>query len=233
MREDFDYSLYPLDRAVVWLRFWPLDFMRNVVLVPDIDAYDMMTPSMRPGTERDFVLSGWSMESTFYDYHYNNYDNNFGMADYSGQVDNPELYYNIVLKRDFLNAFLMNLVPVLVISSLLFALLCATSGIKEKSDAYGLKASAVLSTCAGLLFASILSHTKLRSEFAAQSGIIYLEYFYFMIYFLHVLVPIYAFVVASKAQPALLKYRDGLLAKLLFWPVLLTANLALTLCVFH
>ena len=40
LRQAFDYSLYPLDSQNVWLRLWHGDFRENVILTPDLDAYE-------------------------------------------------------------------------------------------------------------------------------------------------------------------------------------------------
>ncbi len=40
VRQHFDYAKYPLDRHDLWLRLWPKDFDEDVVLVPDLAAYD-------------------------------------------------------------------------------------------------------------------------------------------------------------------------------------------------
>lgn len=233
VRESFDFTGYPLDRAVAWLRLWPRDFHENVVLVPDLEAYDMMRSSLLPGVERELVLSGWRRESSFFDYHFNSYNSNFGLTDYVGQLDYPELYFNVVLKREFVQAFLVDLVPIFVITALLFAVLVTTTSNRERAVIFDHDATWVLSTCSGLLFATLLSHTKLRSHFAAQSGIMYLEFFYFALYILFILVPVNAFAVAAGSLPGLLKYRDGLIPKLLFWPFVLSVDLAVTLWFFH
>lgn len=233
VRESFDFTGYPLDRAVAWLRLWPKDFYKNVVLVPDLAAYDMMRPSLMPGVERELVLSGWHRESSFFDYHFNSYNANFGMTDFVGQLDYPELYFNVVLRREFVQAFLIDLVPIFVITTLLFAVLVTTTAIRERAVLFDHDATWVLSTSSGLLFATLLAHTKLRSHFAAQSGIMYLEFFYFALYLLLMMVPINAFLVASGSLPAALRYRDGVIPKLLFWPAVLSFDLAVTLWFFH
>lgn len=233
VRENFDFTGYPLDREVAWLRLWPADFHKNVVLVPDLAAYDIMKSTLMPGMEGELVLNGWLLEGSFFDYHYHSYNSNFGIEDYVGQIEYPELYFNVVLKRDFVKAFVVALIPILVITTLLFALLVTTTGIKEKADIYGQKATSVLSTSAGLLFGTILAHTKLRNEFAAQSGVIYLEFFYFALYLMLILIPINAFAVAAGSLPTALKYRDGIIPKVLFWPMVLAIDLAVTLWIFH
>ena len=60
LRQPFDYAQYPFDEQNVWLRLWPRDFSRDIVLVPDYESYFSMDPYSLPGIEREFVYSGWT-----------------------------------------------------------------------------------------------------------------------------------------------------------------------------
>ena len=40
---------YPLDDVDVRIRLWPHDFDKNVILVPDLEAYTTLIPSSLPG----------------------------------------------------------------------------------------------------------------------------------------------------------------------------------------
>jgi hypothetical protein len=84
LRENFDYSKYPFDVKDVWIRLWPKDFYKNIILTPDFDAYDLMVPTSLPGLAEDFVLPGWDIKSSFFQYKLNNYNTNFGINSYIG-----------------------------------------------------------------------------------------------------------------------------------------------------
>lgn len=110
LRQTFDYARYPFDRQDIWLRLWHLNFDRNVILVPDLKAYDAVNdwpqdPNIFLGLERDFVLERLSLERTYFNYHYNNYNTDFGIDNYVGQTAFPELYFNVGVRREVLDAF--------------------------------------------------------------------------------------------------------------------------------
>jgi hypothetical protein len=99
VREPFDYSKYPLDTQDIWLRIWHQDFHRDVVLVPDLTAYDSTGIHDIFGVDADLVPGGWTIADTFFSYRRMTYDTNFGIADYVGQRDFPELYFTVTLRR--------------------------------------------------------------------------------------------------------------------------------------
>jgi len=233
VREEFNYLWYPLDRAVAWVRLAPQALPHsNEVLVPDLAAYPMPNPAARPGIENGIVLGSWKLESSYFNYHFPSYNTNFG-NEHESQLGHPELYFNMEMQRDFVHAFVVNLVPIFVVTTLLFALLITISHREAVSLRYSVKTPDVLSICSGLLFATILAHSRLRTDFAAQTGIIYMEYFYFLQYLLILAVPLNAFVVAADVRLPLLHYEDGILPKILYWPLVYGAVLTLTVVFFY
>lgn len=230
LRQPFDYSKYPFDREDVWIRIWHKDFHRNIILTPDLKSYDIMDPDSRPGLEKNFVLEGWDIQNSFFSYRTNTYNVNFGVDDY--QQDFPELYYNAGLKRDFLSSVISNLIPLIVVSILLFAVLMISTKSDEKIRLYGFSSSTVLAYCAALFFVLIVSHLSLREKLAA-TGIIYLECFYFVLYFIILGVSINSILLASNTECRLIHYRDNLIVKLLYWPVILASLLVITLVNFY
>lgn len=232
MRQRFDYARYPFDTASVWIRVWPQVMRQNIIPVPDVDSYKLLRPAALPGMQDDFVLAGWTAISSAFEYRTHLYDTSFGLQGTAADA-RPELYFTIDMRRDFMHAFIVNLVPLFVIACLLFALVLTTTFDKERSDIYGFKPSGVLGTCSGLLFAALLAHTKLRTDFAAQAGIIYVEAFYFILYLFIVLVALNSFLAAARVEVSFLRFGDNVLPKLLFWPLVWLAVLALTLLYFH
>ena len=180
LRQSFDYSKYPFDREDVWVRLWQKDFHQKIVLTPDLNSYDSLSPESKPGLENSFVLEGWGIQDTFFSYRSNSYNTNFGVGDY--QQEFPELYYNIGLKRNFISSIISNLIPLIVVSFLLFAVLMISTRNDKNIRLYGFNSAIVLSYCAALFFVLIVSHISLRDKLAA-TGVIYLEYFYFVLYF--------------------------------------------------
>ena len=77
----------------------------------------------------------------------------------------------------------------------------------------------------------ILDQINLRSKILA-GGILYLEYFYFILYLLIIAVAINAMLFSQKPNIRWLQYQQSLIPKLLYWPGMLTLLLVFTLFVF-
>jgi hypothetical protein len=118
---------YPFDTKDVWLRMLPVDFDGDAVLVPDLEAYPVINPSQLPGLESDIVLAGWDTLQSYFRYRQNSYSTNFGIREYVGRTGFPELYYTVDLRRDFGNAFVSDIIPLLVVACLLFGVLATAT----------------------------------------------------------------------------------------------------------
>lgn len=229
VREPFDYSRYPLDRHEVWLRLWHRDFDRNVVLVPDLAAYDTTGAADTFGIDSDVVPGGWRIEETHFGYRNADYDTDFGIEGYVGQKHFPELYFDVVMSRNFRDAFVVNVVPLLVVAMLLFGLLMSMTADEARAERFGFTMLDSLAAVSALLFVVILAHIQLREQFPG-SIIVYLEYFYLVMYFAIVLVALKAFLFAyGRAHGiAVLYYRDNFFSKVAFWPLVLGSLTAVT-----
>lgn len=233
LRQAFDYSKYPFDREDVWLRLWHQDFNRDVILVPDLAAYNEINPTSKPGLEiQDFVLEGWNANSSFFSYRLNAYNTNFGLDRRILQEGIPELYFNVNLSRNFTNPFVSNLLPVVVVMFLLYAVLMIASREDDKTELFGFSTSNVLTFCAALFFVVILGHIDLRSHLNS-SEIIYLEYFFFVMYLAILAVSVNSILFVSHASVSLVQYKDNLIPELLYWPAITGLLLGVTLWVFY
>ncbi|HAG84693.1 MAG TPA: hypothetical protein DCL61_26965 [Cyanobacteria bacterium UBA12227] len=222
LRQNFDFSKYPFDANDVWIRLWPKDFHHNglnrdVILVPDLTSYDIINPLSQPGLERDFVLGGWTIESSFFEYKFNTYNSNFGFGNAFTKNHYPELYFTVILKRDFIGIFIARVVPLLVVAILLFCMM-------PLSRDHGME---IVGACAGLIFVIILDQISVRGQIATQ-GIIYFEYFYFVMYFLILLVAANAILLKLNKNIPLILYKNNRIPKLFYWPTLLGILLIIT-----
>lgn len=232
LRVSFDHAAYPLDRERVWLRVWPKDFARNVVLTPDLESYKLLNPTALPGLERGMKLKNWSIRDSFFEYRFNSYDTDFGIPDYVGQEKFPELYFNMSIQRNFTDAFLSRLTPVLVISVMLFGMMLIATKNPERRNFTGWTVSNVLTFGAAQFFVVILSHIDLRAQFSAGK-VLYLEYFYFLMYLSIILVVVNALLYTFDVRFPLIRARDNLYPKLLYWPVILNALYVITFVKFY
>ena len=231
LRQQFDDSKYPFDREDVWLRLWNSDLNRDAILIPDFDSYDIIAPATKPGLEKQFVLEGWDIENSYFSYRNIPYNTKFGYKDHGAKNNCPELYFNIGVKRKFIHPFISDMLPLFVISILLFGVLLISSKNEQKISLFGFNTSQVLTYCAALFFVLIVSHVHLRQSIASQS-IIYLEYFYFVMYVVILFVSANSILFVSSENLRLIHYKDNFLVKTFYWPALMLSLLIISLFIF-
>ena len=231
LHQDFDFQKYPFDREDVWLRIWPAKFNRAAYLTPDLVSYDRTKPELLPGLDQELNIAGWDVTSSFFSFRPHTYNTNFGIQDFVGQRDSLELYYNVSLKRQYMNPFVSSFIPIFVVALLLFAVLVTNTTQEGRAQLFGFSTAAVLSFCAGLFFVVVISHINLRGNLATQ-GIIYLESFYFVLYAAILIVALNSILVAQGVQYALISYRDNFIPRLFYWPILLGILFVITLLSF-
>ena len=225
VRQSFDYTSYPLDYLNIWLRIWPEDWSdhANIVLVPDFQNYDTQgKPTF--GLDGDIVQGEWQIVDTFFSDQSMPYDTNFGIQSRDKDTVFNEFFYNLAVERKFINAFIINLVPLLIVSLLLFSTVMTISGRKEQASVFGFSATGVIGTCSAMFFVVLLSHIQIRGLFA-NSGLVYIEYFYLVLYCMILLVALngYLFSLTGDQRIAVLHWQDNFIAKVSFWPLLLWA----------
>ena len=227
LRQPFRYNRYPFDREYVWIRLWHKDIFGNYALTPDFNAYPVLRPETMPGVEQDMVLEGWVPTGAFFGYRQNEYSTNFGGVTNLTDGGRPEMYFNIGMKRDFLAFFVGDMITLIIVSLLLFAVLMISTGRGGLAERYGFSSSTVLAYCASLFFVLIVSHVHLRQKLAAE-GVIYLEGFYFVLYGAILLVSMAAILFVSDVKWRWLHWSDGLVFKLGYWPLITLALLFFT-----
>ncbi len=215
----FNYSKYPFDRRELNLRISHKDFDKNVILTPDLESYGVTNPTARPGVKREIVLSGWVALKSFFNYNSHYEDTNLGIEDYVGHSNFSHLHFTILLKREFLAPFINNILPLAIASALLFALQMWLG-----------KTTTFLRTLSGIFFALLLAHIRLRGTITTPE-IIYIEWFYFVIYGSIIITIISYFLFEYKIQIGY--YREGLIPKLLFFPIIVLSSFIVTVVVFY
>ena len=232
LRQYFDYNHYPLDGKLVWIRFWTQDVENQIQLVPDLGAYANTSPGSSTGISKSLVTGEWSVVESFFGYKRLSYGTDFGRNTGGAGVGSkirPELRFYVMLQRNSTDAFLVNLVPLLVTFGLMFGLMMSVTRNQDQADRLGFNTLAVFGSCAGLFFIVLVGHIQLRQEFAG-SQIVYIEYFYIISYVALLIVSIFSFTITSgvNARKSWFLRDDGINMKLAFWPVLLFIILALS-----
>lgn len=231
LRQNFDYSAYPFDHKTAWLRIWHKEFARNVVLKPDLDVYNATGVDDKFGIEEDIVLGGWSIVDTYFDYLPASYDTDFGIPNYVGQWQFPELRFNVVLRRNFRNAFFINFLPLLTVTCLLFATLLSVTSDPDRERGFGLSLTGMIGSCSALFFVVMLSHGQLRRQFGG-SDFLYIEKFYLLTYAAILATSLLGFLYYSRRhvqKSGFVFAHDALYPKLLFWPGFTLLGLLITL----
>lgn len=219
LRQQFEYSDYPLDHKTVWIRMWPANFNDDIILIPDFLSYDSTGYEDIFGISDTIVLNGWDVADTYFDYIINSYDTDFGLGEDYTRKSHPELYYNVVLQRDFTKNFMTSLTLILIIMLLLFSLvLLLKSEQNNFKDKYGLNVSGAIGTASGLFFTVLLAHIDLKSKFNGE--IVYLEYFYYLAYIFIIATAVLTYLFAREMdrENSWLIRTDATLIKLLYWP---------------
>jgi hypothetical protein len=225
LRQAFDYYQYPFDHQDVWIRMWPAqDFDKNVVLVPDMEAYSTLYPRALPGVDKSVVLNGWNLTESFFGYRPMAYDDSFGVPGYIGQQGFPELQFNVFMVRSFMGPIVSLLLPMTMVAILLF--------LNLKYVEVGNKPLDVLTPNAAFFFSVAIAHAKVRETFST-GDFLYMEVFCFVLYLMIGLVAVLSLMKANNHGWAFISHRDSLLPKAFYWPVTTGLVLLSTILVYY
>ena len=143
----------------------------------------------------------------------------FGIYKHVDKSSIPEMYFNISAKRHLIDTFIADLLPILVMAILLFIIL-----LTSLQQSYG-----VFGTTASVFFGLVFAQYRFRLKIPSYE-LVYFENFYFLLY-----AAIIAIIIVSVLflLPTInlwsIQYKNNLIAKLLYWPLLLGSALAITL----
>jgi len=231
-RVRFENSKYPLMRERFALRVVPRELARNIVLIPDLEAYPILSPTTRPGLDENVYLPGWEITRTFFELRERVPVTDFGLDGSASTERFPSLYFNIEVRKEFVDTFVSNLVPLIIVGVVIFLVLMILEREEDRIMLMRTGTGFNLSICATLLFVAVFSHIGARQKIAAQE-IIYLEYFYVVMYFAILWVAVNSILFVRWPESKFIQYENNLLPKVLFWPVILGALWVLTLRTFY
>ncbi|MEM7203506.1 MAG: hypothetical protein AAF628_24795 [Planctomycetota bacterium] len=229
LRVRFDYSLYPFDRQRVPIVLDHPAVDRNVVLTPDLDRYAVLNTRAKPGLA-ELVLPGWTVLGSFFGYRVAHSTVGFGES--AGRSAVPQMHFDVLVQRQVLTPFISHIVPLLIVAALLHGVLISSSFNADKKSNSGFSTFGVLETSGAFFFAIVFMHIDLRGSLSLDT-ITYLEALYIVAYSMLILVAVNAMVFTETDAVALLEYRDNLVAKLAYWPILAGLCLAVTIWMFY
>lgn len=215
IRENFDYSHYPFNHGSIWLAVSPVNQHKNLLFTPDFSYYNGLTDiNAANGVARNLIIPGWYIRGSYFNYQDDSSRMVNNVNSYSA-IDLPALTFNILIGATFGDAVITTVIPPMVIIMILFVTMLTISKKGNKSIEF--KVNSILSASSGMLFTIVFTHVSLRNKIT--SAIMYIEYFYLMMYIVVPLIPINAFLFATKKFPWV-NFASNLYAKLLFFPVI-------------
>lgn len=212
LHNKFDYLRYPFDSQKVVIQLKPKDPQENLVLIPDFSSYPFLNPDLLPGILPSLNIAGWQIDKSYFSYSqpYQN-ANLYKFGSYLGEKHIPQLFFNVVVSRNFFDPFITYIAPLLLACFFLFIILLI-EGRTQVWQPIGL--------LSGLFFGIVLAHLNLRNQFAIDS-VVYLEYFFLVVYIIMMLTILTIFLIATDNKSRIIQYKTGIIPKILYWPLLL------------
>lgn len=137
-----------------------------------------------------------------------------------------------MIKRNFGDAFIIYVLPLFLVASLLFASLLTVSADDNLAARHDFSTNGFIAASSALFFVVLIGHISLREQFAG-SGVVYIEYFYILMYVFLVAATLntYLFSIQAAKWLSVIHYRDNLIPKISYWPILLSVLILITLAV--
>ncbi len=226
LRQTFDSTRFPFDHRNIMVRIIPADRQANLLLMPDLSAYELLNPHLLPGVDSQASINNWILEHSEYSYAAPHDLTNFGYVNQVNVGTIHELRFSIQAQRVYLGPFIAYLLPGMIAAIMTFAYLLSGRRVGDNDEIVG-----VLNYAAGLFFVVAVIHTALRDQIAAI-GITYMEHLYILLYVAIIAVAANIFVVARFPDWTIVHYRDNLIPKVLYWPLFTGIMLFVTLVIF-
>lgn len=228
-RFNFDYNTYPFDYRKLDFKITHPHKAKNIILTPFLESYKIISQSALPGVNKDVVLPESSLDVSFYDYSKTTYNADFGVESFDRQAI-PEIHFNVVLKRKFINPFVSNFVPILIVTIMVYFILYSSG--KHAAKTSSISSLGVVESSAAFFFVLILAHIDLRKS-VNTPVLTYMEMFYFIMYIILGLVSFNIVMFTKNKNYLFFDYKDNLITKVLYWPVFLGLCLAVTILEFY
>lgn len=233
LRQNMNYSKYPFANETIQIQLWPKDFNTDIVLIPDLDAYTFLNPTSLPALKRGLQLHGWSIKRSFFSFDTHEFETDFGMAGYHRQEDLPELRFNLEIQRNLLDAMINHIIPIVMVAILLFVVLVTSTKDELEAKRLGFNPSGVMRLGSGLLFVLLISHIQLRNAIQVEQ-VMFMEYYFFIMYLMIIFTALHSLLFNLKTVNIPIVDREqSLLFKLLYWPLLFSLQLLVTVLIFY
>ena len=216
--QTIDDSNYPFDKREINIQIQPHQAVeQNVQLLPDLEEYKEINPRLLPGIQPELVLPDWHLNRSFFNYR-------IEQTDKAGK-EQPlsNLYFTVLMQRDYFRPFITSMLPVLVVVGLLFALQLLLGKVNRFAN--------VIAPLIALFFGNLFAQMAVRKSISTPS-LCYVDYYYIVMYFAILGVAMSYFLFHTHKDLIIINYHQGLIPKLLFWPLILASILSITIWTF-
>ncbi len=226
LRQDYDTTGFPFDHRNILVRLAPADLSGNVVLTPDLNAYELLNPRLLPGIDPQASINNWHLVTSGFSYAPDPLTTNIVINDRVAGSTYPELRFDIQAQRAYLGPFIAYLLPGLIATIMTFTYL-----VSDRKPGEADEIVSVLNYAAALFFVIAVIHTALREQIAAV-GITYMENLFILLYLSIIAVAANVFAVARYPHWPIVQYKNNIIPKVLYWPVFAGGMLLATLVIF-
>lgn len=225
LNQEFSYTKYPFDGREIKVQLWHADFGKNILLVPDLDSYAVLTASSLPGLSSNAYLPNWKFNGSYFGYQKYLYNSVFGLYAYgpfgiyerSDKSYKPELHFVATAQRLLIDTLIDDLFPLFLIALLLFVIF-----ITDLGHGY-----AVFAAYASVFFGIVVSQLHFRSKIPSNQ-LVYFENLYFIMYATLMAAAIFTVIKLRGQDHHSSDVKKGKVAEFFYWPVLLTAIIIVT-----
>jgi len=140
------------------------------------------------------------------------------------------LTFNVLIKNVIISSIISNVIPIFIIAIMVFLLPFTVD--KRDGEVKEGGSLNIIQTAGGFFFVLLLAHIQLRNNIETP-GFIYLETFYFVIYFMLAIMSASVLIFLKTNKFSILEYKHNLIFKLSYWPFLLFAIYLISLFIFY
>lgn len=226
LRQDYDTTGFPFDHRNILIRLAPADLRGNIILTPDLNAYDLLAPRLLPGVDPQATINNWRLITSGFSYGTGQFSDTVAITDRLTSGGTPELRFGIQAQRAYLGPFIAYLLPGMIAAIMTFTYL-----VSGREPGNTDQIVDVLNYSAAVFFVIAIIHTALREQIAAV-GITYMENLFILLYVSIIAVAANIFAVARYPNWRIVRYKNNIMPKVLYWPIFAGGMLIATLVIF-
>ena len=227
---DFDYLKFPLNYKKLDLQIVYPHVKDNVVLTPDIPSYEFIDSSLKPGISNDIYMPNSKVIESYFSFHEHNFYTNFADNNVKYLENTSVLTFNVLIKNVIISSIISNVIPIFIIAVMVFLLPFTVD--KRDGEVKEGGSLNIIQAAGGFFFVLLLAHIQLRNNIETP-GFIYLETFYFVMYFMLAIMSASVLIFLKTNKFSILEYKHNLIFKLSYWPFLLFAIYIISLFIFY